>query len=176
MTIRIPKGLLLVLLGVLLASAGGAAGYSLGRSSEKTRVVTRASAPTSTGPDSQTQWNAREGQDWTLYQARFYSGFYQGCQQVFALSDIQGGTLTDSSGRQWTMDDCYKAKPNIETTQPPDFPPRDPGGAGLTNGENEGCKALVLKTNSDLKGVTIPGKPFTDSLNYCDGKFPLQYS
>jgi hypothetical protein len=99
----------------------------------------------------------------------------EGCSDVFLSTDV-AGNLVDSSGRAWTVDDCYHARPEIETTSPPNGPPKDPAAAGLTNGKNYGCKAIILKSNSDLRGTTVPGKPVHISLDYCDQHYPQDFS
>jgi hypothetical protein len=168
-TIRIPRVLLLAVVALLLVAAGGVGGYALGRATRKARVVRAAASQA----NAQALWNARTGLAWQQYQAQFVTGYYQGCDQMFALSDVP--VLKDNTGRVWTDDDCYKARPNIESTTPPTFPPSDPASAGFVNGENAGCKAIILKSNSDLTGTTVPGKPFTGSLDYCNEKFPQTF-
>ncbi len=173
MTLRIPKGVLLALVVILLVGAGGVAGYFITRHSKKSTAV----GSTSQQPDRTTLWKQRQGADWSTYKVQFRRGYFDACDTLFSASADKAVWFGDD-GRSYTVRDCKSAFPtDMEKTHPPDTDPTYPAQAGLQNGRNHGCTAVLTKHNLQTLTAKKYGGGIADvTFDLCLKDFPLYKS
>ena len=88
----------------------------------------------------QSEWEDQEGEDWELFADAYESGYYSGCEDMFAVSP-DGSLYYD--GYEYTEFDCqgYFFDASEEDDIPYDVPD-DPESLGEALGYEEGCGAV----------------------------------
>ena len=75
------------------------------------------------GNDSASDWEQRQGSDWTEYESAFTSSWRAGCERADVIGRRLAKTFEPTS--------CNPAAPPDD---PPDLPPLNPGAAGRIDG------------------------------------------